>query len=199
MAATVLSSIPCSIESGNTTVITMGLGAYTPTLWPTANMYLSLNAGTPVTVAATTSGNNYTFTLTATASAAMAIGSYDYAIYVIDASSNRETAQTGKIQITPNLAVAGTPSTAQAMVTQLEATLLTLATTGAQSASFNGQSWSKFQIGELQTMLRDWKSRVAKERREDAARRGEDPSQTFSPTFGNGSPGPFSFKSPYCP
>jgi hypothetical protein len=182
MAVTALTSIPCSIEAGNTVVIQMPLSGYLPTTW-TAMLCLSLNGATPTIITATSSGNDFVFTLSAAATAALSIGDYSYAIYVT-ASSERTTAQTGTITITQNLAVAATPSFAKAQVTLLQTAIAALNTTTRTSVSLNGQSFTRASIAEYQRQLTYWEARVIRERREAAARRGENPSQDYAPRFG---------------
>lgn len=196
MAVVSLTSFPCSFESGNTYVVTMPLtggpsGPYDPATW-TAKIWLSLNGATPTGITATSSGQNFIFTFSATTTAALVPGDYQFAIYVTDASSERETALTGGIEILPNLAAAITPSFAQAQVTLLETVMAAFNATDKIAVSLNGQSFSRADVATYKAQWTFWKSQTIAENRIAAARRGENVRNDFAPHFGDpGLPSPY--------
>jgi len=184
MALDAIVGVPCSFESGNTVIFTEQFADYSPADWA-ATIYLSLN-GVPVNnTTATESGVTYTFTIAATTTAAFQPGTYDYVIRVAG-GGEVATAKTGQINVLQNLAVAATPSTAQAMLTAIDATITALLGSGNQSVSFNGQSYTKRNITELRQMRLDLQAEVIKEQRAAAAARGRDVSGSRNVRFNNG-------------
>ena len=100
------SGVPLTIEAGNEVHFTVNYPDFPVGTW-TAAFVIVLSTGTPSSTAATTSGSDFLVTLTSAVTAALAPGDYQYAVYVTS-SSQRTTAETGKISILPNLAVART-------------------------------------------------------------------------------------------
>lgn len=170
MAVSTLAGTPSTIESGNTVLFTESFADYAVGTW-TDSFVLSFNGGTPVATAATTSGLLFLVTLSAAVTAALTPGIYDYAHYVTSASE-RTTAKTGTIQILPNLAVAQTPSFASAQVTLLKVVVAAFNTTDKITVSFNGQSFTRANVGDYQKQLIYWEARVYRENAERDAARG---------------------------
>jgi hypothetical protein len=79
--------------------------------------------------------------------------------------SRMAVAECGMIIVRPNAATVQTTTTAAANVASIEASLATLAASTNASVSFNGQSFTQANVGELQRHLAYWKSRALKERR----------------------------------
>jgi hypothetical protein len=71
-----------------------------------------------------------------------------------------------------NLAVTPTATYAQTMVTTLQTALSSLAASGNNSVSFNGQSYTRANIADYQKQLTYWQARVIKEQNDLAALRG---------------------------
>lgn len=170
MALTPETGTPSTFESGNTVLFTESFADYPVGTW-TDSFVLSLNGGTPVATAATTSGSLFLVTLSAAVTAALTPGIYDYAHYVTS-GSERATAKTGTLKVLPNLAVAQTPSFAAAQVTLLKVALAALNTTDKVSVNFNGQSFTRANIAEYQKQLIYWEARVIRENAERDAARG---------------------------
>jgi len=186
MAFAALTSMPCQFESGNTLVVTMPLSTYAPSEGA-ARLYLVLNGAPIANFTATESGNDFTFTISATASASLAPGLYDWAIYFTYTAGERETALTGQITVLPDMATAQTASIAQQMLDALNATILSLSGSGNQSVSFNGQSYTKRDMGQLMRMRTDLQAEGIREKANAAARRGENISKNYAPRFDAGS------------
>lgn len=172
MAVETLTGIPDSFESGDTVIFTEAFSDFPATAWG-ATLYLTRAGSTTVSSAAASSGNNFLFTLSAATTAAIAAGYWNYAIYVVEtATSQRATAKTGRIAVLQNLAVTPTATYAQTMVTTLQTALSSLAASGNNSVSFNGQSYTRANISDYQKQLTYWQARVIKEQNDLAALRG---------------------------
>lgn len=194
MSIQVLAGVPLQIESGSTYLFTENFADYPVGTW-TAAFWLNMGPNTPVSVAGTTSGTGFLFTLTSTVTAAIAAGIYDFAIYVTSAGQ-RATAKTGVITILPDLAQVVPATFAQSQVTALESAIATLSVAGNQSVSFNGQSFSRFDIAALQKTLVFYQAQVIAEKNRLAAQRGaSDPGRIatrFIPMDGHCTPFPYS-------
>lgn len=141
MAVAPIIGIPCKIEAGDAVSFLLSYTSY-PASTFAGSFVLSMGTIAPVITAATASGDNFLVTLSSTATAPIVPGNYEWAFYVTQ-SGNRYTAQNGVISVLPNLAVAASPSTAQNMLTALNAAITALASSKNQSVSFNGQSFTK--------------------------------------------------------
>lgn len=169
-----LDSVPCEIEAGTTIRFSLADSDYPNTTWTAAFvMNDGVHAATSIagTVSATTSGFDYVIP----ASTTLYQGAYQWAIYYTAISPTTEKArgETGSVNVIPNLATTATPTHAQSMVSLLESALQALGATTQGSVSFNGQSYSQSSIGEYQSQLVFWQSRVIAEQRKAAALRGE--------------------------
>ena len=173
-AVTTTSGIPTSIEAGNEYHFTVNYVAFPVGAW-TAVLILARGTGTPVSTAATTSGSNFLFTLTSAVTAALGVaatGEYQFAVYVTS-SSQRATAETGIITILPNLAVAQTPSFAQAQVTLLQTVIAAFSATDKREVDFNGQKFVRAGVNEYQKQLVFYQAAVIREQQARKAQRGE--------------------------
>lgn len=173
--------VPSSIESGNEYHFTLHYPDFAPGTW-TAAFVMVNGTGTPSSTAATTSGSNFLVTLTSAVTAALAPGDYQYAVYVTS-SSQRATAETGLITILPNLAVARTPTFAEAQVTLLETVISTFSGTDKRMVDFNGQKFERADVSQYQQQLVYWQSRVIAEQQRLAAQRGEHTGGRIDPQF----------------
>ncbi len=188
MSITTLSGVPAQFSVGDTVVFTEQFQDFPVTAW-TAALWLSLNGGTPTSIAATTSGSDFLFTITSAASTALATGEYEYSIVVssISPTGQKATPKKGTIYALPNYAVAQTSSTAQLMLNALNDAISRLLASGEfSSTSFNGQ---QFAYADLQK-LREWRVQLQAEvlREQEAINRrrgGHDPGRIltrFAPT-----------------
>jgi len=161
-------------------------------------LYLSLNGTAATNTAGSGSGTDWTFSLTSATTSNLTAGVYDYAFYATKTADNsRSTAQTGQLTFIPNLAASQTPSTAQQLLTALNATILELSGSGNQSVSFNGQSFSKRDMTQLMAMRRELEAQVFREQRAAANLRGVVDSGNISPVFcPSGSQFPFGWPWP---
>lgn len=178
----VLDGVPAQFEAGTTLRFSDSDPDFPATLW---TMAFVLNNG----VAAATSITAITYQTTGfeviiPASTALTPGVYQWAEYftAISPTSEKARGNTGALTVTPNLATTATPSTAQAMVTMLEAALLAFGK-GFQSFSSGGVSYSRVNIAEYQQQLVYWQAILAGEKRKAAALRGEDVSGRIDVQF----------------
>jgi hypothetical protein len=170
-AVTTTQGVPLTIESGNEYHFTVNYPDYPVGTW-TAAFVIVLSTGTPSSTAATTSGSDFLVTLTSAVTAALTPGDYQFAVYVTS-SSQRTTAETGKISILPNLAVARTATFAEAQVTRLETVMALFAATDKEEVDFNGQKFVRAKIGSYRDEFIFWTARVIGEQQKQAKLRGE--------------------------
>jgi hypothetical protein len=173
-SVTTTQGVPSSIEAGDEYHFTTSYADYPVGTW-TAALVLVQGTGTPSSTAATISGTNFLFTLTSAATAALGVagtGQYQFSIYVT-ASGQRATAETGLITLLPNLAVARTPSFAEAQVTLLQGVLAAFNATDKYKVDFNGQMFERARITDYQKQLVYYQAAVIREQQALKAQRGE--------------------------
>lgn len=192
MSADTFSCVPARFEAGNTVSWTTSFGCYPTDDW--ALIFVLSQAGAKkYQVSATVSEGKFVVTIPASATANFPGGVYEWAEYVTS-DAERETARTGTVIILPNLAVDQEPSFAQQQVELLQDALSRLAAGTNETVNINGQSFTKRNIETYQKQLTYWEARVIRERREQAALRGDDTSGRiviqFAPRGCNGNFGP---------
>jgi len=161
---------PSQAECGDTVIFSEQFADYPVADWTNAFL-LVLGNGTPVSTASTTSGATFLTTLSAAVTAALPPGVYSYAHHV-SSGGQRVTAKVGKITFLPNLAVAQTASFAAAQVALLKVVLAEFGATSRASVSFNGQSFSRANVGDYQKQLVYFQAVVIQEQRAVDAARG---------------------------
>lgn len=181
MSLPTLTGIPSQFDIGDTVLFTEQFPDFPVGTW-TMTLYLSLNGGTPIGTAATTSGSNFLVTLTSTITTALLPGLYQYAEIVTD-GTQKATPKQGIINILPNFAVAQTPSTAQAMVTLLQAVLAEFAATTRLSVNYAGQSFTRASINEYKDQLVFWMAELNAEKAALARARGGKDQQRITTQF----------------
>jgi len=82
------------------------------------------------------------------------------------------TVSGGKTRVIPNLSVAGTPTTAQQMVTLLTTAIKALAATQNKQVNINGQEFQRQDLKQYQEQLVFWQAQVISEKRSEDAARG---------------------------
>lgn len=173
-----LTEIPTEITSGTTVV-----WAETQTLYPQPDYtiaYKFLALETPVdgpetfSVAGSGSGSAWTFTIAS--SAAPKPGQYAWQQLVTRVSPAAiALIAEGRLTVKPNLSAAPTTSTAETMLAALETAITSLATSVNQSVSFNGQSFTKQDIGRLYEQRTRLQAEVKREKAALAALNGNPP------------------------
>ncbi len=183
MAVATVDGLPAIIESGDTVIFTETFSDYPVSAWG-VKLYVSLNGTAITNWTGSGSGSTYTFTLTAAQTAALAAGRYLFAFYATEtATSQREIAKTGEIDVLPNLAATQAASTAQTMLTNIETAISALTSGEDQSVSFNGQSVTKKDLGGLLKQRTQLQAEVIREKRRADSLRGIRRSNTIAPTF----------------
>ncbi len=95
------------------------------------------------------------------------------------AGSLMRVACSGEMVIKPNLATTQTTTFAASQVALIEANLATLSASTNASVSFNGQSFTRANISDLQRHYATWKARVIAEQAALAALSGEPANRRF--------------------
>lgn len=171
MSLPTFAGIPASFNSGDTVLFTEQFADYPNSTW-TAKLWLNLNGTAAPVVTATNSGDNFLFTLANTVTAALSPGAYEYSIVTTISTTSTATPKWGTLSVLPNFATNQTPSFAQAMVTLLQTVLQTFAATDKTSVSFNGQSFSRANIGDYRNQLVFFQAQVIAEKAALDALRG---------------------------
>jgi len=185
MAVETVSGLPAIIESGDTVIFTEDFTDYPVSAWG-VKLYVSLNGTAVTNWTGSGSGSTYTFTLTAAQTAALTAGRYLFAFYATEtATSQRELAKTGELDVLPNLAATQTASTAQTLLTNIETAITALSSGENQSVSFNGQSFTKKDLGGLLRQRTQLQAEVIREKRRADALRGIRRSNCIAPIFTN--------------
>lgn len=182
MSLTVATEIPASIERGSAYSFKLAFTDYPTSAW-TAALVLGRNGSAPLSFAATISAGMFLWTLTNANTLTITPGWWDFAIHVSDATY-RVAAQSGRIPVLNNLAVAQTASVAQTMLTALEAAITTLSANVNSSVSFNGQSFTKADIASLMAKRVQLQAEVIREQQTLDALRGTANSSFISVGFG---------------
>lgn len=170
MSLQTLTGTPLQIQAGDTIIWTENFSDFPNTSW-TAKFVLNMGPNAPIILDATNSGSDFLFTFARTLTAGIPHGVYDFSILCF-ATTQRATGKTGIITILPDLAQAVVPSFAAAQVTLLQTAIATLSTGANQSVSFNGQSFSKYDIASLQKTLTFYQAQVIAEQNKLNAQRG---------------------------
>jgi hypothetical protein len=182
--------VPSVVEAGNYVSFTEEFPEYPVATW--GSIFVISTATVPFVTTATISGASFLYTLATTPE--LPVGNADWAIYATK-DGRRVTVKNGTLTVLPNLATPATASAAQAMLTALEATITSLAGSKNQSVTFNGQSFTKREMGSLLTQRVQLQAEVIRERAALArARGGLDPGRIaieFAPPNGGNVSFPF--------
>ena len=171
MSLVTYTAVPSTFEAGDTLSFTEPGGSnYPPGAW-TATLVLNRAGRGTQSFTGTTSGSAFGWTLTTAQTALIAPGTWTYAIYVSD-GTQRATLKTGTIGVLQNLAVDATPSPAQVMLTALESAITKLSGSVNQIVNFNGQSFTKSNLGDLLKQRVQLKAEIYREQQALAALRG---------------------------
>lgn len=180
MSAPIYPQMPPTFDAGTTIQINQTFSNYPSSTW-SAIMYLSAGLGNvaPVAITATAGTNNsFNFVISNTVSAALTPGQTRWTIQVTSAGVTEVPGCFGQgvVNITPNFALAQTPSNAQQMVTLLQTVLQEFAGTTRKSVNFAGQEFERASIKDYQEQLVFWLAQVIAEQAAiDRSRGGRDP------------------------
>jgi FlaG/FlaF family flagellin (archaellin) len=196
MAIETLSGVPCKFRAGDTVRFSITNSDY-PTDTYSASFCYSRNgtAGSPV--AGTEEDGAYVFTLSAATTAALTAGTWKWMVrYTQTTSSEVVTGESGTGDARPHLAANQTASTAQTLLTALEAAITALLGTSDPftSVSINGQSYTKANLGDYLRQRDKLKAEVIRERQAAALAAGESDGSLYQVRFQPAAPGCFGCK-----
>ena len=188
MALDSTAGVPCKVQAGDARKFYVWDSLHPASLW-TSRIYFT-RGGTPIAnVAGSTNGNFHDFTLNATVTNSLMGTTGQYSVqwlirYTESAnSSNVETGARGGMTVIPNLAVTQTPSTARAMLADIDVALATLAADTTASVSFSGQSFSNAERGTLMRMRLELAAQVARENAALATAMGDSDGSVYQVRF----------------
>lgn len=153
MPVTTTSGIPCRIISGDTAIFTLSDSAHPASGW-LLDFVLSRNGIKLSTTRATADGDNYAVTLTAALSASLAPGQAQWTLVYTERTGSppqRDTGDSGWLIIAPDPAGSLTPTANQLALAACNAAIAGLVASPEQTVSFNGQSFTSRNIGDLFT------------------------------------------------
>src|SRR5215471_7933084 len=120
MPVTTLTGAPSTFTQGDTVIFTENFSDFPVARW-TLNFVMQQVASAAKTTAATTGGTNFLVTLAATSTRNYAVGEYQFAEYVTETSSSqRTTAKSGVLLVTPDLTQTQPLSDAATMLAQVD-------------------------------------------------------------------------------
>lgn len=129
----------------------------------TAQLVIRDSAGTVRSYGATADGSNHLFALTNADTSTLKPGPGTVSLVYSDGTS-RQSDGWREVFILDDPTKAATPSTAEKIVAELEDSILKLAGKSNVSVSFNGQSFTKRDMNQLNETLTYWKARVIREK-----------------------------------
>lgn len=149
MAVESQSGIPCQFTAGDAILFTLSDADHPASLWD-MSFVLSRQGAKLAAIAATASGDNYQVSISATVSS-LSPGICQYSLVFTEKAdaTQRETGATGWLTILPNPAVSLTQTDNQAALAACQTAITTLLASPDKSVSFNGQSFTSLDIGEL--------------------------------------------------
>lgn len=174
--------LPRSIVSGDVltfieTDSSFPAGTYTATL------SIKAESGPNLNLTSTASGRDHLFALTSSDTGMLITGNAVATFSMVDGSGNRTTRRSQMIFIIPDPSKPTPPSPAQLQVDAITAAITKLATGTTQSASFNGQSFTKKNLSELYSMQTALKAQLARERQQLNQAMGISPNRDIAPRF----------------
>lgn len=177
MGVETLTEMPSVIEAGNTVRFVEGFSDFPASEW-TAQAVLT-NGTNVVTADGVAGGDDFEFTFTP----ALPAGAYVLAIYVAK-DGERTRAKSQPVRVRPNLAVSFT-STNTILLGLLITALTNLTVKKFASVDFNGQTYTRQDIGTLYRIKTQLEAAVIKEKRELAEENGAPPMGRIEPQFAN--------------
>lgn len=164
MPVTNVSGVPCKFSAGDSLDFSIAVSGYSSQEYG-LTFILNLAGAVGLTVAGVVNADgSFQITQTPTQTAGLAPGRYQWAAYATK-TGVRTLASQGQVSVEPNFAVTATATTAQNLLAACESALLSLMTSKRQSVTFNGQSYSSFQVKDLQSIRDSLRAQVAAEQR----------------------------------
>lgn len=162
MAVETLSALPVSIVAGDTLRVTLDDSDYPSSGW---GLRVLFDGPSRETFAAEEdSGDAFSLVVEGVDTARLKPGSYNLVfIYTETSSGDRQSIQAGKIEVAADPDTAPTKTVARRTLEEMEAALLKLSSGSNASVSFNGQSFTKRNLAELQNAIAVQRSIVSAE------------------------------------
>lgn len=169
MAVETLTSLPATIQAGDTVRLEIGNASYPATAWTLS--YTVKGVDNRLAVAGVAAGASFTVLLTSANTALLAPGQYDIIeIYTETASSERVSVSSGQVTVLPNPASNTVKTWAQETLELAEAAITAIAANPRQTVSIAGSSFGYRNLEELQKFRDTLKDEVAREKKaQDAA------------------------------
>lgn len=161
MAVTSVSSVPVQFSAGNTVNLTLAFADFSAATWTLALVFSRVGYS-PVTFAGSASGTSFTVTLTSTITAAMPAGTWNWTAYVTS-GGERTTADSGTVQILPDLSQTRTRSTSRIQLDAINAAITSIVSGKFSTVSFNGQTFTRQNLDMLMRQRTDLAADVYKE------------------------------------
>lgn len=148
MAVETLTEFPAAIVAGNTVRVSISDGDYPSSGWGLA---VVLNGPALKSVTAQAGSNNsFDLLITAAASALISPGEYSVTfVYTETSSTERVSVDMGTVQVVSDPAGALALTADQTILAAMKVALAALSSGQHQTVNFNGQSFTKRNIGEL--------------------------------------------------
>lgn len=161
MSLTVTSGIPARLTIGDAYAFNYGCSVYSAPDWD-ATLVIRDSEGNVVSFIGADDGSNHSFSL-ANADTSKLKAGLGTAVVTFSDGTNRQSSYPYSIWIDPDPTKAILPTEAEKIVNEIEAAILKLSGTTETSVSFNGQSFTKRDLGAMNQMLTYWKARVIRE------------------------------------
>lgn len=174
---------PQAITSGDTVLLRLSFGN-APATGFTASLKINQVGAAPQSVAGSANGTAFDFVITNTITDALSAGPATWAVRATETATGYViTAGAGDFTVLADYADTLTKSLAQQQLDAANATLLILAGNPEGTASFNGHSYSKENMGALLDVIQKLKAIVAQETAAAAGLRGDPPTRSIRPYF----------------
>lgn len=152
MPVEALTQFPRSIIAGDTVRVTISDGDYPSSLWTLAVRFVGTAAfsfaATPIT------GDQFELVLTAAQSLTLTPGTYNVTFtYTETSSGEKQSVSAGKTQVYPDPSAVAPVSQARSTLSAMKAALLALAAGTTSTVNFNGQSFTKKNLKDLQDAI----------------------------------------------
>lgn len=147
MAVSTQSGVPARITAGDTVVFTDTVSGHAASAW-NLDFVIYRDGINLATIRATASGDDFLVTITETISSALTPGRASFTRLLTEISSDqREAGLGGAIFIAPDPTASMAPTAAQTQLAAANAAITELK--GNASVSFNGQSFTKYNLKDL--------------------------------------------------
>ena len=185
-----MSPFPQRFIAGDTITFTESDSEY-PAPTYTAGLSIKSETGAVLTFASTQNGTDHLFTLPGTLTAQLVTGNAIGTFYMVDENGNRTTRHCQPLYVVPDPTQPTPQSPTQIQLANLDAVITQLTSSTAQSASFNGQSFTNKDLNQLYAMQTNLQAKLFREQITAKRAQGIDPKMNVSQRFRPTAAGPF--------